>query len=89
VQLDGRTALYTRTGDWFAGVCLVACIILAIASRVESRGSSAGRAESGERRAESQRSIEKTVLFAHSRKVECRKSGEQRVESGELEQPRT
>ena len=31
VRLDGRESWYSRHGDWFAGVCLVATIALAVA----------------------------------------------------------
>jgi apolipoprotein N-acyltransferase len=30
VPLDPRSALYTTTGDWFSGICLVGCIGLAL-----------------------------------------------------------
>jgi len=29
VKLDSRTSLYLRWGDWFAGICLTACLVLA------------------------------------------------------------
>lgn len=34
VPLDDRTSFYVRFGDWFAGLCLVACVALMIQSLV-------------------------------------------------------
>lgn len=37
VQLDPRTSLYARIGDWPAGVCLAACIVAAVTGLVQTR----------------------------------------------------
>ncbi|MBS0210656.1 MAG: apolipoprotein N-acyltransferase [Planctomycetes bacterium] len=37
VELDNRSSLYYRTGDWFAGCCLLGCVGILVAAGVKRR----------------------------------------------------